>query len=282
MIPVVPLLVAGAAAIGGYVTGQRRWKARREALVAALEAAREPVEPRAVRPEDLLGLPGPVRAYLERAIPAGAPMLAGAEIAQEGEFDAAASGRPRWGRFTARQLVVARRAGFLWDARISVGRGLPVQVRDAYVAGEGVLEVALGGALILVHQRDRGELARGELMRFLAEAPWYPTALLASQGVRWVEGGSRSAIASLSDGGIRASLQFRFGADGLPESVYADARGRMAGRAIEHLPWEGRWGRWEERGGYLVPTEAEVAWITSEGRRPYLRAVLAGISLAAG
>lgn len=30
-----------------------------------------------------------------------------------------------------------------------------------------------------------GEVAQGELMRFFAEAAWYPTALLPSQGVRW-------------------------------------------------------------------------------------------------
>jgi hypothetical protein len=37
----------------------------------------------------------------------------------------------------------------------------------------------------LVNLRGTPEIAQGELMRFLAEAAWYPTALLPSQGVQW-------------------------------------------------------------------------------------------------
>ena len=40
-------------------------------------------------------------------------------------------------------------------------------------------------------------MAEGELMRFLAEAAWYPTALLPSQGVRWQGADERSAFATL-------------------------------------------------------------------------------------
>ena len=42
------------------------------------------------------------------------------------------------------------------------------------------------------------ELARGEFMRWFAEAPWYPTALLPSQGVRWQAVDDTSAQATLA------------------------------------------------------------------------------------
>jgi hypothetical protein len=69
--------------------------------------------------------------------------------------------------------------------------GLPVRVHDAYVAGEGRLHATLLALITLADLRGTREMAEGELMRFLAEAPWYPTALLPSQGVRWEAAGER-------------------------------------------------------------------------------------------
>lgn len=45
--------------------------------------------------------------------------------------------------------------------------GLAVHVYDAYVDGEGILEPAILGLFTLLNLRDRGEVARGERMRFV-------------------------------------------------------------------------------------------------------------------
>jgi len=58
-------------------------------------------------------------------------------------------------------------------------------VHDAYISGEGLLHASLFGLVSIVNLRGTQEIAQGELMRFFAEAAWYPTALLPSQGVRW-------------------------------------------------------------------------------------------------
>lgn len=277
VLPVVPMVLAGAAVVGGFLTGQRRWKAAGRRLVEQLEAARRPVRPALVDRAELDLLPPPARDWLAQAIAADAPMISAVDMEHEGEFDSAASGRPRWGAFTSRQRVILQRPGFLWDARITQAAGVRVGVHDAYVAGEGVLEAALAGAVTIVRQRDSGDLARGELLRFLAEAPLYPTALLPSQGVRWLDGSGRATLVTLADGNVRATLQVRFGTDGMVESVLAEERGRAIGKTIVPTPWEGRWSRWEQRGPYLVPIEGEVAWLLPEGRRPYWRGRLTSI-----
>ncbi|MCK7496613.1 MAG: hypothetical protein MZW92_41150 [Comamonadaceae bacterium] len=68
--------------------------------------------------------------------------------------------------------------------------GLAVHVHDAYVAGEGILHPAVMGLISLTDLRgtspEPGGVAQGEFLRYLAEAAWYPTALLPSQGVRWI------------------------------------------------------------------------------------------------
>ncbi len=84
------------------------------------------------------------------------------------------------------QLVVLRRPGFDWDARIRLAPGLSVWVRDGYYGGEGLGEARLLALwpLATLHGGDR--VAAGQLMRFLAEAPWYPVVLLPGYGVRWI------------------------------------------------------------------------------------------------
>jgi len=64
-------------------------------------------------------------------------------------------------------------------------------------------------------------------MRFLAEAVWYPTALLPSQGVHWEAIDDVSAKARLTDGAITVSLDFRFDGNGLVTGTRAAARHRM-------------------------------------------------------
>ena len=71
--------------------------------------------------------------------------------------------------------------GLRLGGRLAIVSGLSVRVHDAYVTGEGILHASLLGLFPLVDMRGGGNLAKGELMRFFAEAAWYPTALLPTQ-----------------------------------------------------------------------------------------------------
>jgi hypothetical protein len=266
---------AGAAAIAG--AGALRWQAATRALHDALEAAREPPRPARHDARELDALPEPVRRYFRAVLRDGAPIVAGAEVVHRGTFNASEAGEA-WKPFTSTQRVVTRRPGFVWDARIAFAPGVAVHVHDAYVAGEGLLRPSLLGLVDLGTMRDTGEVARGELMRFLAEAAWYPTALLPSQGVRWTAVDERSARATLVDGEVSLTMTFRFDEGGLVESVTADARGRTVGGRIEPTPWEGRWSNWQWRDGMRVPLDGEVAWLLPSGRRPYWRGTIASIA----
>ena len=137
-----------------------------------------------------------------------------------------------------------------------------------------MLHPALLGLFTLADLRVTGTLAQGELMRFYAEAACYPTALLPSQGVRWTPVSETSAQATVDDGGVAVSLIFTFGADGLIESVRAEARGRTVGGQMVMRPWEGRWFDYQVQDGMRVPMAGEVAWLLPPeegGRKPYWR-----------
>lgn len=129
----------------------------------------------------------------------------------------------------------------------------------------------MAGLLTLANLRGRNEIAKGELMRFLAESAWYPTALLPSQGVTWQLIDNHRAQATLQDGTTTVSLEFRFNQEDLIEGVYAAARDRTVQGKLVPMPWQGRFWNYEKHDGMLIPSEGEVAWQTPTGILPYWR-----------
>ncbi|HRP25445.1 DUF6544 family protein [Thauera sp.] len=263
--------------VGLWGLGRWRWSAKAQVLLERLEATRARAAVKRFDPGELDGLPEPVARHLRAAIPPGTPIIRAVDVTHQGSFNTSETGE-RWRPFTSRQHVVTRRPGFVWDARVSMAPGLAVHVHDAYVGGEGILEPALLGLFSLARLRDRGEMARGELMRFVAEAAWYPTALLPSQGLQWERIDANSARATLVDGAIRVCLSFHFGADGLLDRVRAESRGRMVGDQCIPTPWEGRMSNYQRRDGLLIPLDGEVAWLTPAGRLPYWRGTITELS----
>jgi hypothetical protein len=259
------LLVACLVAYGSW-----RWNERSTALLAGLEAARMPHAAVRYDARELEGLPAPVQRYFRAALTDGQAIVTAVSIRHVGTFNMATSGA-QWKPFTSQQRVIAQRPGFDWDARVMMLPGVPVHVHDAYVAGAGVLHGAVLGLLTVVNMADTPEMARGELMRYFAEAAWYPTALLPSQGVRWEAVDESSAHATLDDGPLTLTLLFRFNADGLIDTVRAESRGRAVDGKTVDAPWQGRYWRYAMQDGMRVPQEGEVAWLLPEGDQPYWR-----------
>lgn len=268
LVIVVAGLVLAFTAAG--IVGAARWSSGTRALRATLDAARRPGASSRVDFTELEGLPAPVQRFFRSIVKDGHPMIAGVHLRHMGTFNMSETGE-QWKAFTSDQQVVTQRPGFDWDGRIAMLPGVPVRVHDAYVAGEGVLHASVLGAITVANLRGGGDIARGELMRFLAEAAWYPTALLPSQSVRWTAIDDRSASATLDDGPVAVTLTFTFLSDGPIESVAADARARMMGGALVHAPWQGRFWNYEEHAGIRIPVDGEVAWMLPDGPRPYWR-----------
>jgi hypothetical protein len=229
-----------------------------------------PVRPQTVDFRVLEGLPAPVQRYFRVVLTEGQTMVAGVHVQHRGTFNMGET-TDQWKPFTSEQEVVTQRPGFDWDGRVAMMPGLPVRVHDAYVAGEGILHASLLGLFSLVDMRGGGDVAEGELMRFFAEAAWYPTALLPSQSVRWEAVDHRSAYATLTEGTISISMLFTFDEQGLIETVSTEARGRTVNGEFVPAPWQGRFWNYEERGDMLVPLDGEVAWLLPEGAKPYWR-----------
>ena len=219
---------------------------------------------------ELEGLPAPVQRYFRAVLTDGQPIIAAATINMTGSMNLSATAE-QWKPFTSLQRVVTRRPGFLWDARVEMFPGVPTCVVDSYIAGHGRLIAKVFGLFTVANVQGEGEIARGEFMRYFAESPWYPTALLPSQGVRWEAMDDTSARATVVDGRITLSLLFRFNDAGLITTVRAESRGASVGKdgVMVMLPWDCGLSDYQPQDGMLIPMAGEAAWVRTEGRQVY-------------
>lgn len=271
-------VVLGAGAAAGTVAASlasRRWYGETRRLLNRLPGSASGA-PRIVRFETLSALPPPVQRYFRHVLREGQPFIAKASISQEGQFRSKEAADPEagWRPFTANQVLASSPPGFVWDARIRMGPVGSVWVRDTYLADRASMLGSIMGTLPVVKASDGPELRAGSLQRYLAEAVWVPTALLPASGVRWSPIDDSHARASITEGGTTVTLDFEFGADGTILSAYSAGRLRAdpsnKGRYLR-LPWGGRYRRYEEHGGMLVPVESEVYWIVNGREQPYYR-----------
>lgn len=228
-------------------------------LVADLIAASVPGPGRVGRRDGLAALPSPVRRYFETVLREERPPIERVRIEQSGTFRGGGSAAP-WRPFRATQHVTTRPPGFVWDATIEMTPWVPVRVVDAYHDGRGTLRAALGGVLPVMEGEPGPALDEGELLRYLAEAPLYPTALLPGGGVEWAPIDDTAARATLVHGDTTAALTFHFNDRNEVVRVEGERGFTHDDLPVEPRPWVGYWRRYRTRGGMRVPTEGEVAW----------------------
>jgi hypothetical protein len=162
--------------------------------------------------------------------------------------------------FEAEHIVVPPATGFVWNARVRVAPLTHVRVRDALLEGRGSGQVSLLSAFTVSADTDTPEMNSGSLHRYLAEAVWYPTALLPSPTLRWTEIAATRSLATLTSHGVTVSLEFRFAETGEVTGIYTSGRWGTFPGGYRQIPWEGHFREYRNRDGVFVPTEGDVGW----------------------
>ncbi len=252
------------------ISACRKWQTRTAELVNKLRNSQTRKRFQKFRNNEVRYLPFPVQRYLRKVLKNGQQLIDEVTIKHSGTFNMGNTDE-NWKPFTSNQHVSVAGNGFIWDARIRATPGVNVFVHDAYVEGAGILKASLLGLLSLADMPQTPELAHGELMRFLAETAWYPTALLPGQSIIWQKCGPDKAKATISDRETSVTLTFCFNAEGFIETVTSDGRHRESNGKLILTPWQGRFWNYQKRDGIMVPLDGEVAWILPEGIKPYWR-----------
>jgi len=266
---------AAAAGVIGVALATRRWHAETERLLKSLSGSATDM-PGTVQLGKLTSLPAPVQRYFRLVLHEGQPYVNRVSLRQQGEFRSKESEDPEagWQPFTATQVFTTTPPGFVWDARIAMAPAVAVWVRDGYARGHAAMLGAVLGSIPVVNEHDSPELRTGSLQRYLAEAVWFPTALLPESGITWSGMDDSHARATLMDGSTVVSLEFEFGPEGYIVSAFSPGRLRSdpanKGRYLT-FPWGGRYRQYQKRDGMQVPTDSEVYWMVGGREQPYYR-----------
>ena len=204
-------------------------------------------------------VPPPVARYLQFALGAARPPPRLVRIAQEGALRTDISSN-RWLEFHAEHTTAPLAQAFVWNAKVKVAPLIHLRVIDALIDGIGQGRVQLMSA-IEVH-RAIGYMAvnYGSLHRYLAEAVWYPWALMPSERLAWTHIDQDRALATLTVNRLSVSLEFRFGKSGEVTGVYTPARWGRFGKRYLLLPWEGEFREYRQFDGFMLPSEGAVGW----------------------
>lgn len=165
----------------------------------------------------------------------------------------------RWRRFTARQRIRLQETGFEW--RASMGPFGAISVVDALADGVPRLEVKLLRCIRLARVSDSDAAAKGELIRYLAELPWAPDAILANHGLAWTVVDEATIRVGAILGTVHAEIEFTLDPEGRVQSASARDRPRWEGNGFVERPWQGRFSDYRQHRRRLLPFRGEVGWI---------------------
>ncbi len=158
--------------------------------------------------------------------------------------------------------------GFLWRARQGGIGPLPlVAVTDSYTHGEGVLSLRLLGAFPVVTARG-AQIDLAEAMRYLAELPWAPDAVLSNGDLRWqVLQAGRWQVSAPNGAAVTFTVR-----DGDLVKIQAAARPATdpSGQPATY-DWEGRFSDFQTVAGRRIPLAGEVGYIREGRYVPYFR-----------
>lgn len=216
--------------------------------------------------EDIKGLPEPVQKYMKYTQMVGKEKIKTVRLKQGGYFRM--NEDQKWMPIEAEQYFNVDSAEFIWVARVKFAPFLYIYAKDEFIDGRGNLVVKLLG-LITVADAKGYEVDHGELMRFLAECIWFPSAFL-NDYMEWEAVDENSARATITHGKISASVTYHFNEKGEVTSITAKRYREVNGEFVLE-DWEGQILEYSEFNGLTVPSRVDIIWKLDTGDFSYDR-----------
>jgi hypothetical protein len=98
-------------------------------------------------------------------------------------------------KFKAQQVVSLQQKEFSWFAKIRMG--IAIYVTDRLVGNTGALKASVLGVFPIADASGEN-IYQGQVLRYLAELPWYPMAILLDQDIEWITLASSPAFMIVS------------------------------------------------------------------------------------
>ncbi len=202
------------------------------------------------------GLPEPVRRYFKYALKDNQRLISNARLIHGGHFKPS----KKWTPIRAEEYFTVNPPGFAWFAKLGFISG-----KDSYYDGSGRMQIKLLSVIKLVDGKGE-DFNQGELVRWLSETPWFPTALLPSENVRWEPIDADSAKVILTDHGLTVDGAFFFNEAG--QIVKFKARRQGEGKLQD---WICQYSDYQGVDGMHVPFRGEASWVSESEDAKYAK-----------
>ncbi len=262
------LLILSALAVPTVAWLAGRWLVNRQTRqdVADLFSQVETGPVKTYDPAQLADLPAPVQRYFRYVLTPGQPYLRTVRLRHDGQFKTDL--KKDWMPITGEEYFRADTPGYIW-----VGKTAWFTARDEYMDGRGSLTVRLLGTVPIQHGSGPA-YNQGELLRWLAEAAWFPTSLLPGGRVVWSPIDDHSAMLTLTDHGLTVSCLMRFN----EHDELVQCRAERQTDATHMQTWVCCLFDYRDWHGLRIPTQGGAAYVIDGEEQPYARFVLRDIA----
>jgi hypothetical protein len=218
----------------------------------------------AVQDAEFAKLPLPVQRYLRFTGISGKPWIQTIRLKQRGRFRM--NENQGWVDLEAEEYFTVDPPGFVWYGKLKPFPLVNVEGIDRFYAGNGHFLIKMVNLITLV-DASGPELDESELLRYLSEVIWFPSAFL-SETITWEAINSESARATIRVGELSASAEFVFDEEGRMINLHA-RRHRSVDDGFELAEWSTPVERYGEMNGIQIPVQARAEWNLETGDFPY-------------
>jgi hypothetical protein len=257
---ILAIIISSITVVAYFVTigfSDMLFKQQIEKDIKTLYSASKDVSNKTFSLDQIKNLPEPVQRYFGYSLEENQPYVSYVKLKHTGEFRQ--DENQKWMPIEGEEYFTTETPGFIWIGKISLLPLVWITGIDMYLEGKGVFQIKLLYIITIADATKGKELDESELMRWLAEAPLFPTALLPSNHLHWEPVDSDSAKAIIDYSGSKAEAVFHFNKKGEIVQVNAD-RYRAVDNSFVKEKWFGHYSNYTSAKNMMVPWNIEVSW----------------------
>lgn len=213
-----------------------------------------------IRESDIEKLPEQMQKYMKYTRVMGREKIKTVGLKQGGSFRLKEN--QRWMPIKAEQYYNLERVEFIWKGKINFAPFLSVYAIDRFTEGKGNLMVKLLGLFKIVDAKGP-EVDQGEMLRFLAEAVWFPSVFVEDY-FTWKEVETDAVRATLRWKNLSVSALLFFNDKNQITKIKAKRYMEKEGNFLL-TDWEILTFDYKNLNGINIPTKANVIWKLPSG-----------------